>query len=404
MHWSLSVGLKPGPVEIGAMNYCESIIAKAGSLLLWGLASCGGPNDAPTVGFGVNLAGAEFGSHGKDFSNENSGRHGQEYVFPQKETMAYFASRGLRIIRLPLSWERLQPILGAGLDQSYTGRVLEQLDTAAFHGCKVVLDLHNYGRYRLNDRGRAHEFVLGEPQGGGQGLRAEHLSDLWLRLGAHVREHPALMAYGLMNEPHDMGRANWHDTSNQVVRALRSAQDRTWIWVAGDGWSKAHEWLKHNPKTPWIKDPLERTAYEAHLYFDRDGSGRYQSTFDQELRTDPNILLRGSERLEVFAQWCERGGVQGVIGEFGVPWFERRWLPVLDGFLDRAKEKQMTAVAWAGGDWWGEYPLSLQPRNDQDVGPLIAILRAAPRLSLSGSLRVDVPAVQSAGAAISLRQ
>ena len=96
--------------------------------------------------------------------------------------------------------------------------------------------------------------------------------------------------------------------------------------------------------------------------------------------------------------------MQGVIGEFGVPWFERRWLPVLDGFLDRAKEKQMTAVAWAGGDWWGEYPLSLQPRNDQDVGPLIAILRAAPRLSLSGSLRVDVPAVQSAGAAISLRQ
>lgn len=381
------------------MNHCTSTIAKAGGLLLWGLASCGGPDEAPIVGFGINLAGAEFGAHERDFSNENPGDHGQEYLFPRKETMAYFASRGLRIVRLPILWERLQPILGAGLDQAYTGRVLEQLDTAAFHGCKVVLDLHNYGRYRVSDRGRAHEFVLGEPQDGAQGLRSEHLSDLWLRLGSHVREHPALMAYGLMNEPHDMGRANWHETSNQVVRALRSAEDRTWVWVAGDEWSKAHEWLQYNPESPWIEDPIGHTAYEAHLYFDRDGSGRYQLTFEEELRTDPNLLLRGSERLDPFAQWCKRGGVPGVIGEFGVPWFERRWLPVLDRFLDQAKQEKMTAVAWAGGDWWGEYPLSLQPRNDQDVGPLAAILRAAPRQPLSGSLRVGAPAVQSAGSA-----
>jgi endoglucanase len=200
-----------------------------------------------------------------------------------------------------------------------------------------------------------------------------------------------------MNEPHDMGRADWHSTSNQVVRGLRGAGDQTWIWVAGDGWSKAHEWSQHNPSAPWIYDPLKRTAYEAHLYFDEDGSGRYQKTFEQELQVDPNLLLRGVERLEVFVQWCRRGKVPGVIGEFGVPWYGAAWLPVLDRFLVRAQQEQMTAIAWAGGDWWGDYPLSLQPRNDQEVGPLNAILRVAGQASLPGSLKAGDPASRRAG-------
>lgn len=366
-------------------------------LLLAALAACGEPPLEPTSGFGVNLAGPEFGAREPGFSNITPGRFGKDFVFPRNDTLAYYSSRGLRIIRLPLSWERLQPTLGAALDATYSGRVLEHLDAAAMQGCSVVLDLHNYGRYRMGTQNLVQVFVLDAPQSRNQGLRSEHLADLWLRLGIMVREHPALLAYGLMNEPHDMGRADWHATSNRVVKALRAVGDCTWIWVAGDGWSKAHEWNQHNPGDPWVHDPLGKTAYEAHLYFDADGSGRYHASFAEERRADAGLLQRGSKRLEVFSSWCRRGGVTGVIGEFGVPWFDEGWIQVLEGFLASVQQERMTAIAWAGGDWWGDYALSLQPRGDREVGPLRAILRAAGTRSAAFSSRAGGPAARLAG-------
>ena len=352
-------------------GFREGVICRAPGLLLLALGACSLGEQVPTIGYGINLAGAEFGTHRADFSNRNCGKYGQDYIFPSINTLGYYGERGLRIIRLPLSWERLQPTLGGGLDPVYTGRVLEQLDAASFHACKVVLDLHNYGRYRVAEGGLVMELTLDDLGG----LRHEHLSDLWLRLGEEVRDHPALLAYGLMNEPHDMGAGNWHASSSQVVRKLREEGDRTWIWVAGDGWSKAHEWTMHNPTSPWIDDPLGRTVYEAHVYFDSDGSGRYQATFAQELQLDPGLAMRGVQRLEPFARWCREGGAYGVIGEFGVPWYDQGWIPVLERFLKRVDEADMSAIAWAGGDWWGDYPLSLQPRGDTEVAPLKAIMR-----------------------------
>lgn len=323
---------------------------------------------------GVNLAGAEFGTEAPGYSNESPGEHGEAYLFPSKDTVRWFTDRGLRVLRLPLAWERLQPEPAGPLDPTYAQRVLEFLDLAQVYGGRVVLDLHAYGRYRMAAGGAVHELVVGDPLGRESGLRAEHLADLWIRVAAKVHDHPALLAYGLMNEPHDMGAASWHVTSSEVVRALRAAGDRNWIWVAGDGWSKAFEWGLHNPERPWIDDPLERTAYEAHVYFDADGSGRYVASFAEELAADPGAAQRGRRRLEPFAAWCTRNGVRGVVGEFGVPWYDEGWLPVLDDFLDSVEAHRMTACAWAGGDWWGDYVLSLQPRDGREVAPLRAMV------------------------------
>ena len=339
------------------------------------LPACADLRAEPVVGLGVNLAGAEFGMEAPGYSNRQPGEHGQAYLFPSGDTMRWFAQQGVRILRLPLSWERLQPEPGGPLEPTYAERVMEQLDQAQVLGARLVLDLHAYGRYRLEAQGRVHELIVGAAMDAERGLQDEHLADLWLRLARRVHDHPALLAYGLMNEPHDMGGANWHRTSAAVVRALREAGDRNWIWVSGDGWSKAGEWTRHNPARPWVEDPLERTAYEAHLYFDADASGRYAVPFEAELAADPSAAARGRARLAPFLDWCEAGGVRGVIGEFGVPWYDAGWLPVLEDFLDEVRSAGVTAVAWAGGDWWGDYPLSLQPRGGEAVAPLRLMLQ-----------------------------
>lgn len=371
----MALGARTGVVR-QRRNSRAGGLALASALCL--AASC---RDLPADTFfclGVNLAGAEFGTEAPGYSNASPGQHGEAYIFPSKETVRWFADRGLKVLRLPLAWERLQPEPAGPLEPTYTQRVLEFLDLAQLYDGRVVLDLHAYGRYRMDAHGDVQELVVGDPLDPERGVMAEHLADLWIRVAARVHDHPALLAYGLMNEPHDMGGADWHATSSEVVRALRAAGDRNWIWVAGDGWSKASEWGIHNPQRPWVDDPLERTAYEAHVYFDADSSGRYMLSYSDELTMDPDAAARGRQRLEPFAAWCERNGVRGVVGEFGVPWYDEGWLPVLDDFLTAVQTQGMTACAWAGGDWWGDYPLSLQSRGGREVAPLRAMLQRVP--------------------------
>jgi endoglucanase len=349
----------------------------SGALLLAGCVES--PHPYGEAALGMNLAGPEFGMEVPGYSNLSPGKLGEDYRFPDNKTVEAFSGLGFRVVRLPLAWERIQPQPGGPIDAAYLSGVLELLDAGQIHGARVVLDLHAYGRYRLGTGTVVQSLTLGVPQGAaGPGLGAEHLANFWLRLADQVHDHPALLALGLMNEPHDMGVGDWHGVSNQVVGELRQAGYEMWLWVAGDNWSKAHEWTAHNPAWPWINDPLGRTAYEAHVYFDADASGRYALSFDEELRADPVAGWRGRERLRPFVEWCERGGATGVIGEFGVPWQDPAWGPVLAGFLAEAESHGLTVCAWAAGEWWGDYALSLQPFAEGDR-PLPQPMRAALR-------------------------
>ncbi|MEO2094919.1 MAG: cellulase family glycosylhydrolase [bacterium] len=351
------------------------MVVGAGSILALVVApGCSVEESGRVTAWGINLAGAEFGARNPGFSSARPGRHGREYIFPSEGTLGYYADRGLSLIRLPISWERLQAEPFGALDPEYSGRVLTFMDQASARGCRVVLDLHNYGRYREADE----ELVVGGSALDSAGLPAAALADLWLRLARRVEHHPALHALGLMNEPHDMGDLDWHATSGEVVAALRRAGHQMWIWVAGDGWSKAHEWQERNPSENWIHDPLQRVAYEAHVYWDADSSGLYRLSFAEEQRLDGQILTRGAKSIEPFSAWCTRNGVIGVIGEFGIPWNDAGWLPVLDGFLLEIKRQGLTSCAWAGGDWWGDYSLALGPRGGADCEPLASILRCGP--------------------------
>ena len=119
------------------------------SLLLSALAGCGKMSNVTRgAGFGVNLAGAEFGALRPDFSNANAGTHGTDYFFPSRDAMVYYANRGISLVRVPLSWERLQPRLGEQLDPGYLARILECLDHASQLDCSVVLPRHSLSMAR----------------------------------------------------------------------------------------------------------------------------------------------------------------------------------------------------------------------------------------------------------------
>ena len=147
------------------------------------------PSTASAFLAGVNLAGLEFG-HQKTMP----GQHGRDYVAPTAQEVAYFAGKGMTIVRLPFSWERVQRGLRSDLHTPDLDHLRAVADAAGRHGMTVILDCHNYARWKSGDT----EHVLGTP-----GLPVDALADLWRRLALEFKGQPHVW-FGLMNEPHDL--------------------------------------------------------------------------------------------------------------------------------------------------------------------------------------------------------
>lgn len=319
------------------------------------------------LGLGVSLAGAEFGTEVSDFSNVRPGLNRKHYFYNSQETIKKFLDFGFQTIRLPFRWERIQPNLGEALRQVELNHLEQTANWVAQHDGGLVLDLHNYGRFQMSLDGQPTTLKVDVPYKQVKQLTRDHLADLWKRLATHFRNHPGVVAYAIMNEPHDMRPANWKQISQHVVSSIRQVDKATTIIVPGDCWSNATEYAEHNGKQDWIRDPTGRIIYEAHAYFDKDGTGKYHTA-----ETNPaHGHDRAQRSIDDFLQWTESNQVAGWIGEFGMPSNSTEWIPTLEYFSQRLIAKKVPACYWAGGEWWGNYPLSIQPTTNGSW-PLIA--------------------------------
>ena len=326
---------------------------------------------------GVSIAGGEFSSDRPSFSNEHPGVIGQDYTYNPEKTFAYFADREFRVQRLPFRWERLQPRPGGSLAPKELAAIRRCADWAKRHGARLILDCHNYARYVMSIDGVPRACALGQRVGDGVPVKPEHLVDLWVRISNALGDHIGIDGWGIMNEPHSLGRVPWSTVSQDVVKALRAAGDKKRVFVGGDEWSNAQRWTEINGTHPWINDPLGRTVYEAHCYFDSTGTGKYTRSFAEEYEDDPRLMNRGVERVMPFIDWCRRNRVKGMIGEFGVPTKDAGWEEVVRRFVKALNDAAMEGVYWAAGEWWGTYPLSIQPSRDFSTdSKLLKVLQA----------------------------
>lgn len=332
LRWTIPAGTTAGSHRLRA-----STTSAAASATL----SVEPPAVAGSYRRGVNLAGAEFGA------GQLPGTHGIDYVYPDTQALDYYRSRGLTLIRLPFLWERVQPVLGGALDTDETARIERVLDAAAARDMQLILDVHNYGRYR--------GAVIGSPA-----VPMSAFADLWKRLATRFKGHAGVWAYGLMNEPHDMNGV-WPAAAQAATDAIRAVDSRPAVLVAGDGWSSARFWRDSNEQLA-VRDVANNLYYEAHVYFDDDHTGRYDESYAGE-GAYPTI---GVDRVTPFVEWLRAKGARGFIGEYGVPAGDDRWLTVLDTFLSHLDQQGLGATCWAGGPWWGDYPLSIEPAAGQD--------------------------------------
>ena len=90
-------------------------------------------------------------------------------------------------------------------------RLLKTLDLAAQNGQKVILDMHNYGRY--------HGELIGSSK-----VPYEAYASVWRKLAERFKGHPGLLGYDIMNEPHSTVGL-WPGAARR--RSMRSAKSTT---------------------------------------------------------------------------------------------------------------------------------------------------------------------------------
>ncbi|RST32320.1 glycoside hydrolase family 5 protein [Sphingomonas ginkgonis] len=313
-----------------------------------GSAGAQGAAGAPLRYTGVNLSSAEYNA------DKLPGEAGKDYVYPGTGTAAPFLAAGMNAVRVPVLWERLQPQPMGPLDPAELGR----LDTAvrelgAFQ--LFVIDIHNYARYR------------------GKLLAADDrsLTDLWHRLAEHYRGNDRV-AFGLMNEPHDISALDWRAIAERSVAAIRSAGARNLVLVPGTSWSGGHSWTIGNEGSnaaafAGFRDPGNRFAFDIHQYLDADSSGTKKECAGAKV---------GRERLAAVTAWMRREHAVGWLGEFGAS-SEPTCLAALGDMLQYMQsngDAWLGWTYWAGGDWWGSYPLSIQPEGGRDK-PQMGVLK-----------------------------
>jgi endoglucanase len=314
--------------------------------------------------FGVNLSGAEFGS-------SLPGTFGTHYTYPTPAGLDYYRAKNRTLIRLPFKWERMQHAPNAPLDQGELSRLRGVLRAAHERGMHIILDVHNYGRYTFNGEEKGGSHIIGSER-----LPYAAFADFWNRLAAAVKDEPGVWAYGLMNEPHDMGDPErWPRAAQAAVDAIRRIDGKTIILVPGDSWSSARRWRSVSEAlNEKVRDPRNNLIFEAHCYFDKDQSGTYAKGYDEE-GGSPDV---GVDNVRPFVEWCREKNVRGLVGEYGVPDTDARWLVTLDRFLAYLQANNISATYWAGGPWWGKYPLSIEPADARSTAPAGAAKAAQP--------------------------
>jgi endoglucanase len=293
---------------------------------------------------GINLSGAEFGEAG--------GLLGKDYAYPGQQTVDYFAAKGFNSVRLPFLWERLQPELGGALDSAELGRLKESVARLRAAGLDVVLDPHNYARYRGH--------VVGSTD-----VSNAAFADFWGRLAGEFADQAGVV-FGLMNEPYEMPAEQWLEAANAALARIRTANADNLVLVPGTAWSGAHSWEGGGYGTPnarvmlGVVDPGDNYAYEVHQYFDDDFSGT---------RGNCSRVADAVAAVENFTRWLKANGKRGYLGEFGVPAGEVCVSALSDmvTLVERENALWIGWSYWVAGDWWpASEELNIQPTAEGD--------------------------------------
>lgn len=292
---------------------------------------------------GVNLGNASGG--------EVPGVLGQNYTYPTFQDLYYFKSKGVRLIRFPFKWERIQHELNGPLNHAQDLRIMKELIAEAERiGMYIMPDMHNYCRRKVN--GVSYKF------GESAALTKEHFADVWTKLAVEFKDFKNIWGYDLMNEPYSLAPGVWFDAAQAAIDGIRTVDTTTPIVVEGESYAAASSWPTTGGKLINLVDPSNSLIFQAHTYFDRDKSGLYKlGEYEMEVVSSTEHI----KRIKPFVDWLKANNAKGLLGEFGMPRNDVRWLKMLEEVVVYLKENGVSGTYWVAGANSSRDQLSVQP-------------------------------------------
>ena len=299
----------------------------------------------PQYLFGVQYCGGEF-------------RPQKGFQVPKQESLDYYQSMGVLLMRLPMRWERLQRELNKPLDPVYLRAVKLTVKLMAERNIKVLLDLHNYGYYNPGNVRDGNKLI------GTKEVPLSAFTDVWRRLAEAFKDEPAIWGYGLMNEPAIRKSEDWAKVVQAGIDGVRSVDEKTAIAVATCDIDATYGWSRSDAKLPQrISDPSNNLLYEAHCYFDSYAGGKYAFSYEYEINRPPKRWwpygrvgpMHGVRSLKPFVEWLKANKLKGLIGELGVPANpdrDPRWLVILNNVYAYLGKNNIPSVYHAAGTLW----------------------------------------------------
>jgi hypothetical protein len=368
---------------------------------------------------GVNLSGLETGD------SVIPGTAGTNYSVPAESDLLYFSGKGIKKVRLPFLWGRLQTTLNGALNTTYLGYITSTIAAGHALGMTFILDCHNYATY--NNGGAS--LTLGGPAVNGQGpLVASHFVSLWTQIATALKGTPGLAGYDIQNEPHDLQNASgavmsiadqdllWSATVQTIINAIGLIDSKTPIYVEGLDYSDAFNFWNNNPSLAKIKgtggNPI---VLEAHTYLDRDSSGTHfyweqEVAAGDQLTSPPSVLdvNIGVKRTAPFLAGCDANGFAACIGETGVGNDNPQWNVALANMFEACQQSSTPCFYWCGGQGYSDYPLGIEPSGTTDTRQMAVMCYFANNADapttylLSGPTR-GTPSTASAAFTIDIR-
>jgi endoglucanase len=281
---------------------------------------------------GVNLSGAEFG--------QVPGELFQDYTYPECPQINSWSRKGITHIRYPFRIERLFRENTLTHEKAY----LHQLFAcAAKENIQVIVDAHNYARLQTMD--------------GEKIIEQAEMAAFWEAFAKEFAGSPSLLAYELMNEPHDLESDYWYHLAQAGIEAIRLHDLETYIVIGGDNWSNAHIFRESNPRLHELTDPQNKLVYTAHFY-PGDPSGTYSCQTPQECKITPQ---GATAAVSNFVDWCKDYDKRCFVGEMGVPYANKSWEPIVTEVTTILRSNGLGFFFWSAGPWWPhDYPLTLE--------------------------------------------
>jgi endoglucanase len=206
---------------------------------------------------------------------------------------------GLNTFRLPVGWQYLVDSVGGTLNAAHWKIYDAQVQGCLTSGAALcIVDLHNYARW--------NGAIVGQG-----GPTDNDFASVWSQIATKYKGNDKI-AFGLMNEPHDVTIDTWATSVQAAVTAIRKAgATSNKILLPGNEWTHASAYISNGSgaalsKVKNLDGSTTNLIFDVHQYLDSDGSGTHTTC------TTNNV-----EAFNTLGAWLRTNKRQAILTETG---------------------------------------------------------------------------------------